>query len=117
MIWFVEFKCVGTETGFCSKVSNFLTSNLNFFVCKGVEESKQTVPFQDDRLMIDGVKIDMSTIPFHEPQIALLLFFPVFFAPVDEFCLCTLLRLVFVFPVVVLREGLLCIVNDHTELK
>ena len=35
--------------------------------------------------------------------------FRFFSARVDEFRLCTLLRLVFVFPVVVLREGLLCI--------
>ena len=36
------------------------------FVRKCVEESKQTVPFQDNRLMRDGVKNDMSTIPFRE---------------------------------------------------
>ena len=52
--------------------------------------------------MIEGVKIDMSSIPFRELKIALLLFIPVFLARVNEFRLCTLLRLVFVFPVVVL---------------
>ena len=42
--------------------------------------------------MIDGVKIDMSSIPFRELKIALLLFFYLFrffLARVDEFRLCT----------------------------
>ena len=59
--------------------------------------------------MIDGVKIYMSSIPFREHKTALLFLFRFFFARVDKFRLCFLLRLGFVFPVVVLREGLLCI--------
>ena len=51
----------------------------------------------------------MSSNPFRELKIALFHFFRFFLARVDEFRLCTLLRLVFVFPVVVLRESLLCI--------
>ena len=67
-----------TETCFCLKVSNVLFSN--FFVRKRVEESKQTVPFQENRIMIDGVKIDISSIPFRVLKIALLLFISVLLA-------------------------------------
>ena len=52
---------------------------IQIFVHKVVEESKQTVPFQDNRLMIDGVKIDISSIPFRELKIAFL-FIPVLFS-------------------------------------
>ena len=48
------------------------------FVRKAAEESKQTVPFQERRLMIDGVKIDISSIPLLELKIALLFLFQFF---------------------------------------
>ena len=40
---------------------------------KVVEESKQTDLFQERRLMIDGIKIDIRLIPFLELRICLLL--------------------------------------------
>ena len=100
------FKFVGKESGFCSKVSNSLTSIKFLKLFKGVEESKQRVLYHDNRIMIAGVKINMSSLPLREPKVALILFIPVVFGSYwfDELRLrySSKLSHVFVFPVVIL---------------
>ena len=80
----------------------FFYLQFKFLFVMLFKESKQTVPFQNNRLKVDNVKIDVICIPFRDFKLLFLKLFLFFLAQNGEFCLFTLLSSVFVFPVVIL---------------